>query len=43
MTHWPFVAAAYAVALVGTIGLVIASYAAMRRAESEADALRDAR
>ena len=40
MTHWPFILAAYAVALLGAFGLVAASYAAMRRAEAEADALR---
>lgn len=43
MTHWPFVAAAYAIALLGTLGLVAASYAAMRRAEKDADALRGER
>lgn len=39
MNPWPFVAAAYAVAIGGTIALVIASYAAMRRAERKAEAL----
>jgi len=43
VTHWPFVAAAYAIALVGTLALVAASYAAMRRAEKDVDALRDER
>jgi hypothetical protein len=43
VSHWLFVAAAYAVALVGTLGLLEASYAAMRRAEAEADALRGER
>lgn len=43
MTHWPFILAAYGVALAGTFGLVAASYAAMRRAEGEADALRQER
>jgi hypothetical protein len=43
VSHWHFIAAAYGVALVGTLALVFASYAAMRRAEAEADALRDAR
>lgn len=33
MSQWAFVAAAYAVTLVGTIGLVMASFVAMRRAE----------
>lgn len=40
MSHWPFIYAAYAAALLGTAGLVLWSYAAMRRAEAEADALR---
>lgn len=43
MTHWPFIAAAYAIAVVGTLGLLSASYAAMRRAEKEADSLRSER
>ena len=43
MTHWPFIAAAYAIALVGTAALVAASYAAMGRAEREAGALRGER
>jgi hypothetical protein len=43
VTHWPFVAAAYAVALVGTLALLAASYVAMRRAERQADALRSDR
>jgi hypothetical protein len=37
---WPFVIAAYAAASLGTAGLLLWSYAAMRRAEREADALR---
>jgi hypothetical protein len=37
---WPFVIAAYALAGLGTAALVVASYAAMRRAERAADALR---
>lgn len=40
MNPWPFVIAAYAVALVGTGVLLIASFVAMRRAEAEADRLR---
>lgn len=36
---WPFVIAAYAVAAVGTLGLVGWSFVAMRRAERRADAL----
>jgi hypothetical protein len=40
MSHWAFVTAAYAVALVATIALVGASFAAMRRAEAEAEAMK---
>ena len=40
MNPWPFVIAAYAVVLVGTAGLLIASFVTMRRAEAEADRLR---
>jgi hypothetical protein len=36
VTHWPFIAGAYAVALIGTLGLTGWSWAAMRRAEAEA-------
>ena len=43
MTYWPFIAGAYAVALIGTLGLTGWSWAAMRRAERAADALKDAR
>ena len=39
MNPWPFVVAAYGVALVGTAGLTLWSWIAMRRAEAEADAL----
>ena len=34
MNPWPFVIAAYAIALGATMVLVAASYAAMRRAEA---------
>ncbi len=40
MNTWPFVIGAYGLAALGTIALVAASYAAMRRAERAADALR---
>lgn len=40
MNHWPFVFAAYAVTLIGTAGLASWSWAAMRRAEADAEALR---
>jgi hypothetical protein len=43
MSHWPFVAGAYAVALLLTLALTGWSFAAMRRAEREADGLKDAR
>jgi hypothetical protein len=40
MNHWPFIAAAYAVVLLGTGGLAALSYRAMRRAERVAESLR---
>ena len=36
---WPFVIAAYAIALVGTLALLGWSLAALRRAEARAEAL----
>jgi hypothetical protein len=36
---WPFVAAAYGIALIGTAALTLWSWIAMRRAEAQADAL----
>ena len=41
MIHWPFIVGAYAVALLGTLALTGWSYAAMRRAEREVEALKD--
>ena len=43
MNPWPFVAAAYAVALAATLGLTGWSFVAMRRAERAAAALKDER
>ena len=43
MSHWAFIAGAYAVALVGTLGLTGWSFAAMRRAERAAEALKGER
>jgi hypothetical protein len=40
MNHWPFIIAAYTIAIGGTLGLAAWSYAAMRAAEAAADALR---
>ena len=40
MSHWPFIIGAYAVTLLGTAGLALWSWAAMRRAEADAEALR---
>ena len=39
MNHWPFIIAAYALTIGGTVGVVAVSFAAMRRAERRADAL----
>lgn len=40
MNPWPFVAAAYLVAICLTAGLLGWSFASMRRAESAADSLK---
>jgi hypothetical protein len=40
VSRWAFVIAAYAIALAATLVLTWWSYAAMRRAEREAEALR---
>ncbi|MEO5612306.1 MAG: hypothetical protein ABIT68_06045 [Sphingomicrobium sp.] len=40
MNPWPFVTAAYVVAIVATAALILWSYASMRRAEAAADKLR---
>ena len=43
MNPWPFVIAAYAVALLATAAVTYWSFADMRRSEREADKLRRAR
>ena len=40
MSQWAFVAAAYGAAVVGTVVLLAASFASMRRAERQASDLR---
>lgn len=40
MSHWPFIIGAYALTIAGTLGVSLWSFAAMRRAEAEAEALR---
>ena len=40
MNPWPFVIAAYSVAIFATAGLILWAYASMRRAEAAADSLR---
>ena len=40
MNPWPFIIAAYALTIAGTIGVGLWSFLAMRRAESSADNLR---
>jgi hypothetical protein len=37
MSHWPFILAAYGLTAAGTLALVAASWAAMRRAERLAE------
>ena len=39
MNPWPFVVAAYGVAIALTVALLLWSFASMRRAEAAADAL----
>lgn len=41
MNPWPFVIAAYAISLLATAALLLASFASMRRAEADAESLRD--
>jgi hypothetical protein len=38
---WPFILAAYARTVIGTLGLALWSWLAMRRAEADAQALGD--
>ena len=40
MNPWPFVIAAYGVAIALSVALLLWAYASMRRAEAAADALR---
>jgi len=40
MNPWTFVAGAYAVALIPTVGLLLWAYASMRKAEAAADELK---
>lgn len=40
MNPWPFVIAAYTLTVVGTGGLLLASWRAMARAEADADAVK---
>ncbi len=40
MNPWPFVIAAYSVAIVLTAALLLRSFASMRRAEAASDALK---
>lgn len=37
MNHWPFIVAAYAIVLGGSIALAAWAYISMRRAEAQAD------
>jgi hypothetical protein len=40
VNHWPFIIAAYAFTILGTLGVTGWSLMAMRQAEAEAEALR---
>ncbi len=39
MNHWSFVIGAYAVTLLGTVGVALWSWTAMRRAERDAESI----
>ena len=41
MNHWPFILGAYGFTAVAVVALLWASLAGMRRAERDADALKD--
>jgi hypothetical protein len=43
VNHWPFIVGAYAITILATLALVVASYVGMREAEADADALRGER
>lgn len=43
MNQWPFIIAAYALAALGTLGLSLGSWRAMRAAEARAEALKGTR
>ncbi|MCA1749467.1 MAG: hypothetical protein ABR601_07930 [Parasphingopyxis sp.] len=43
MDHWPFIIAAYALTVLGTLGLAAWSFATMRAREHKAAALRQER
>ena len=43
MSHWPFIIGAYAVAILGTAGMTLWAWAAMRRAEADAEKMSRAR
>lgn len=40
MNHWAFVTAAYVVVAVGSVGIALTSWLAMRRAEAAAEGLK---
>ena len=40
MNPWPFVIAAYAITLLATAGLLLWSFASMRKAEGDAESLK---
>lgn len=39
MNHWTFIIAAYALTILGTLGMTLWAWTAMRRAEAEAEKL----
>jgi len=43
VNHWPFILGAYGLTILGTLGVTLWSWSTMRRAETEADAMRGER
>jgi hypothetical protein len=41
MNAWPFIIAAYAVAALGTVGMALWSFVAMRRAEAAVEDMKE--
>jgi heme exporter protein D len=40
MSHWPYILAAYAITILGAVGLTLHAFLRMRKAEADAEAIR---